>query len=128
MANSTATLWPELDDSLSDDEVLAGPAPIPALSPAAADLDPTTRLISVDVASRYLGRSVGTIHRWVRQGQLPAVKVGRSTMLRVGDVDAFIRAGLIRAVERSSVPKRRNPPGIETGTVRPDVNIDKTVT
>ena len=101
MSNSVAALWPELDDALTDEEVVAtGNAERVPLSspPAVMSFDPRQQLIAPALAARHLGRSVATIHRWVRLQRLPVVKVGRSRLLRVSDVEAFVRDSLVEAI------------------------------
>ena len=105
MNNSPAMLWPELDDTLSDDEFVAAPGGASAPLSAASLLDPQHQLITPAAAARHLGRSVATIHRWVRERRLPAVKIGRSTLLRVDDVKAYIVSNLVSAIKRASTTK-----------------------
>ncbi len=114
MANSVASLWRDLDDTLSDEEVAATRPVEPETAHAKGagpQLDPKQQLITPAAAARHLGRSVETVRRWIRDQRLPAIRIGRSTMLRVGDVQAFVTDRLVDAMDRSTARKRiRAPP------------------
>lgn len=51
------------------------------------------RLLSVKEAAALLGCSEAAVRKWVYQRRLAAVKVGRLTRLRQGDLEAFVQAG-----------------------------------
>jgi excisionase family DNA binding protein len=48
------------------------------------------RLLSVDEAARYLSRSKLEVYNMVANGELPAVRHGRRTMLDIRDLDHWI--------------------------------------
>jgi excisionase family DNA binding protein len=49
------------------------------------------RLLSVPDAAALLGCSPAAIRKWLSQGQLKGVKVGRLTRLRVSELEAFVQ-------------------------------------
>ena len=51
-------------------------------------------LLSVKDAAGVLACSQAMLRKWIHQGKLPIVKVGRLTRIRQYDVDAWIRLGL----------------------------------
>lgn len=52
------------------------------------------RLLSVKEAAQVLACSEAAVRKWLRQGRLPRVKVGRLTRVRARDVEATVRGGL----------------------------------
>ena len=53
----------------------------------------------VDVAAEYLGVSRATVERLAHRGELPIVKIGRSTRYDIDDLDLLIegrRVGMAR--------------------------------
>jgi excisionase family DNA binding protein len=54
-------------------------------------VDPSGHLSLQEAAAR-LGVHYQTVYRWVRQGSLPAVKIGGSYVVEVGAADAFAEA------------------------------------
>lgn len=52
------------------------------------------QLISVKQAAGLLCCSEAAIRKWIYQGRLAKVKVGRLTRLRLGDVEALVNDGL----------------------------------
>ena len=51
------------------------------------------RLLTVKQVADLLVCSEAGIRKWIYQGKLPVVKVGRLTRVRVTDLEAFARAG-----------------------------------
>lgn len=51
------------------------------------------RLLSVPDAAALLGCSPAAIRKWLSQGRLKGVKVGRLTQVRITDLEAFIQPG-----------------------------------
>lgn len=51
-------------------------------------------LISVKQAAESLGCSEALLRKWLCQGKLPSVKVGRLTRIRQSDLGAWLRFGL----------------------------------
>ena len=52
------------------------------------------RWLSMDEIAIHLGVSEDTIHRWIRQKEMPAHKVGRLWKFDKDDVDAWVRSGI----------------------------------
>jgi len=53
------------------------------------------QLIGIKDAAKTLGISHKTLTNWVWAGRFPYVKVGRRTLVRVQDLDAFIERNLV---------------------------------
>jgi excisionase family DNA binding protein len=51
-----------------------------------------TRLVSVQDALHTLGISRATFYREVNEGRIPVVKVGRRSLVRQSDLDAWVAA------------------------------------
>ena len=51
-------------------------------------------LLSVKEAAKLLACSEAMLRKWLHQGKLPAVKVGRLTRIRQTDLEAWVRLGL----------------------------------
>jgi len=51
-------------------------------------------LYSVKQVAKHLGCSEAFLRRWLYQGRLPHVKVGRLTRIRQSDLEAWLRLGL----------------------------------
>ena len=52
------------------------------------------QLVTVKEAARLLSCSEAAVRKWLYQRRLPAVKVGRLTRLRLGDLEALVAKGL----------------------------------
>ncbi len=52
------------------------------------------RLLSVKEAAGCLGCSEALLRKWIYQGKLPFVKVGRLTRIRQADIEALMRVGM----------------------------------
>ena len=52
----------------------------------------TPRLLSVEQAGQYLGRTPGAIRQLIYRGYFPAVKAGRRVQIDRYDLDKFITA------------------------------------
>jgi excisionase family DNA binding protein len=48
-----------------------------------------------------------TLFQWIREGRLPAAKVGRNIYLRVSDVEALMAAHAVRP--RRALPRQEAP-------------------
>ncbi len=70
--------------------------PIPTVQKAAL----TTKETTV-----YLSISLPTLHRLVRAGELPFLRIGRGLRFRVEDLDAFLASKVKTSWEKSD-PKR----------------------
>ena len=53
-----------------------------------------SQLVTVKDAAIQLSCSEAAIRKWIYQGKLPRVKVGRLTRLRQRDIDSLINDGL----------------------------------
>jgi len=51
------------------------------------------RLLKPEEAAEILGVNPGTVRRWLREGKLKGVKVGRLWRITEEDLKAFIEAG-----------------------------------
>jgi len=49
------------------------------------------RWYSLDEIAKYLGVSQDTVHRWIRNKDMPAHKVGRLWKFKVIEVDKWVR-------------------------------------
>ncbi len=78
--------------------------------------DPEIDLLTVAEAARLLKVSRVTLHRWVKQGRLPACHVGpRAVRIRRGDLDK-----MVTPVRREEVqPMNEAMPLVTPITVRP---------
>jgi len=52
------------------------------------------RLLTIPDASERLAGAPVTLRRWLREGRIPSVHLGRSRRVRLGDVEAAIRLGV----------------------------------
>lgn len=50
-------------------------------------------LITLKEAASLLSISRSTLRRWIAQGRLPCVRLGRLLRVRVADLDALVRIG-----------------------------------
>ena len=64
------------------------------------------QLVTVDDAARMLSCKPAAIRKWLAQGRLPRVKVGRLTRVRAADVADVVAHGL---PERRAVRHSRQP-------------------
>jgi excisionase family DNA binding protein len=51
-------------------------------------------LLSLRQAAQRLACSEAMLRKWIHQGKLPFVKVGRLTRIRERDIEAWLRLGL----------------------------------
>jgi len=58
-----------------------------------------TAVLDVREAAAYLAISEETVRRYVRSGELPHTRVGRSIRFRLVDLDAYLKARTSRAWE-----------------------------
>lgn len=56
-----------------------------------------TKLLTLDEAAAVLRVSVRTVHRLVASGQLRVTKIGRRTLFREAEVEAYLSAAYRRA-------------------------------
>lgn len=50
------------------------------------------RWYSLDEIAKYLGVSQDTVHRWIRNKEMPAHKVGRLWKFKIREVDNWVRS------------------------------------
>lgn len=50
----------------------------------------TIATIDADTAAELLGVNVFTLYRWVREGRVPAIRLGRSVRFRVAALEAWL--------------------------------------
>lgn len=81
----------------------APPSPEEEAAPAA----PGERTLTVEEAAKALGRTVLTVYKYIRQGKLPAQRVGRAYRIRPEDVQALRGTLRRRVVVRARRPTRR---------------------
>ena len=80
-------------DALLDDLAKRVTARIRTNSPA--QISP--RLLTIDAAAKYLGRTRSAVDHMVRGGLLPTVRSDRKIFLDVWDLDRFIDENKVRA-------------------------------
>ncbi len=51
-------------------------------------------LVNIRQAAKWLACSEALLRKWLHQGKLPHVKVGRLTRIRQSDLEAWLRVGL----------------------------------
>ena len=49
--------------------------------------------LSLEQIAQHVGVSTDTIHRWIRQREMPAHKVGRLWKFKASKVDEWVQAG-----------------------------------
>lgn len=83
------------------------PAPLPSLEEQAPPAMTGEQMLTVEEAARLLGRTPLTVYKYIRQGRLPAQRVGRAYRLRPEDVQALKGTLRRRVVVRARRPARR---------------------
>lgn len=58
------------------------------------------RLLTVEETSERLNVSVWSIRRWINEGKIPRVKIGRCVRVRLDDLEAFVESGRAKLGER----------------------------
>jgi len=54
----------------------------------------TPQLLSISAAASMLGATEAAVRKWLAQGRLPVVKLGRLTRLRLSDLESVVKNGL----------------------------------
>jgi len=93
-------------------------------------------MLTVPEAARRAGRNPETIRRWIREGKLPARKVGTQHVLEEADLAAYLgEGGPMRdvsesheAAERTARSREIAAPYLAGGAVLPRVAIDPWLT
>jgi excisionase family DNA binding protein len=71
---------------------LCGTLPI-VLNQPKEGCDMTTTLLDIPTVRHELSAGESTIRRWIREGRLPTVRLGRRVLVRRDALDKFVRAG-----------------------------------
>lgn len=66
-------------------------------------------LLSVKEAAKSLACSEALLRKWIHQGKLPHVKVGRLTRIRRSDLEAWVRLGLQPGWKDAHAPRGGQP-------------------
>lgn len=61
-------------------------------------------LVNIEEAANLLRLRPSTIRKWLHEGRLPKIKLGRRTLLRRGDLEEFITKGLVGTRKSESSP------------------------
>jgi excisionase family DNA binding protein len=64
----------------------------PRMTGAAAPISPQPRLLSVERAAAYLGRTKASVQHMISAGTLPVVRADRRVFLDVHDLDRWVEA------------------------------------
>ena len=51
-------------------------------------------LLTIKEAAKFLACSEAMLRKWIHQGKLPCLKVGRLTRIRQSDLEGWLRFGL----------------------------------
>jgi len=62
----------------------------------------TTDLMTVDQVAAYLQLNKLTVYRYIREGRIPAARLGKAYRIRKADVDAFLEQNTVRGQTRTS--------------------------
>ena len=65
-----------------------------------------TELLTVEQVADYLQLNKLTIYKYIREGRLPAVKIGKVYRVRKPDIEAFLESKRIRP---SAAPAKKAP-------------------
>ena len=65
-------------------------------------------MVTVPQAARLAGKNPETIRRWIREGKLPARKIGTQHVIEEADLDPFLGAASTTPMPtRTGRPQRR---------------------
>jgi len=62
--------------------------------------DPRSDLMTVEQVADYLQLNKLTVYKYIRDGRLPAARLGKAYRIRLADVDAFLEAQMSRPSAR----------------------------
>ena len=83
-------------------------APLSLVKP---DSSPTVQLISAEDAAQMCGKSIRTWWAWDSAGWIPRpMRIGRSTLWRVAELQAWVEAGCPRRTAWETRPKKSSKP------------------
>lgn len=71
--------------------------------------DTNTDVLTVEQVADYLQLNKLTVYKYVREGRLPASKIGKSYRIRRADVDAFLDAQRVSGTAAAPKRRRRGP-------------------
>jgi len=63
--------------------------------------------MTVEQVAAYLQLNKLTVYRYIREGRIPAARLGKAYRIRKSDVDAFLERHTLRGPVRASVRDRR---------------------
>ena len=64
-------------------------------------------LMTVEQVAAYLQLNKLTVYRYIREGRIPAARIGKSYRIRKADVDAFLESRMARQPVRASARGRK---------------------
>jgi len=76
-----------------------------------------TDLMTVEQVAAYLQLNKLTVYRYIREGRIPAARLGKAYRIRKADVDAFLERHTVRGQARASAGARR-PSRVEAARER----------
>ena len=59
-------------------------------------------LLDVSTATRELGVGQSTLRRWIREGRLPVVRLGRRVLIRPETLEELVKSAERRSQERQT--------------------------
>ncbi len=85
-------------------------------------------MLTVPEAARRVGRNPETVRRWIREGKLPARKIGTQHVIEEGDLEPLLDASNVGAPSPAKGVRRSRPSTlaalIADGRVTPAINPD----
>jgi excisionase family DNA binding protein len=66
-------------------------------------------LLTVEQVAAYLQLNRLTVYRYIREGRLPAVKLGKAYRIRQADVEAFLESQKVRGPVKAAPRRARRP-------------------
>ncbi|HXF81319.1 MAG TPA: helix-turn-helix domain-containing protein [bacterium] len=77
-----------------------------------------TELLTVEQVAAYLQLNRLTVYRYIREGRLPAIKLGKAYRIRKADVEAFLESQTVRGPVQAA-PRRPRRPAADQQPVPP---------
>lgn len=71
--------------------------------------DPYPEIMTVEQVAAYLQLSKMTIYKYIREGKLPAAKIGKSYRIRRSDVEAFLEGAKQPHKGQLALQRARHP-------------------
>ncbi|MDQ7842506.1 MAG: helix-turn-helix domain-containing protein [Armatimonadota bacterium] len=68
----------------------------------------TTDLMTVEQVAAYLQLNKLTVYRYIREGRIPAARLGKAYRIRKADVDAFLERSTVRGQPPAAARPRRS--------------------